>query len=132
MAKKDKKGFRIPKEIGGIKVPKEARRAGEALIEKASTPAGRQAIASGLAMAATAAAAVAARQAREHGCKKDERAAATDQATRADNAQGAERADAGAAGAPGTGGTTVDPSRVVDALSDAAGVFMSSLFAKQR
>ena len=129
MAKKDKKGFRIPKEIGGIKVPKEARRAGEALIEKASTPAGRQAIASGLAMAATAAAAVAARQAREHGCKNDQRAAATDQATGADNAPGA---DAGAAGAPGTGGTTVDPSRVVDALSDAAGVFMSSLFAKQR
>ncbi|WP_052742643.1 hypothetical protein [Sphingomonas sp. Ag1] len=129
MAKKDKKGFRIPKEIGGIKVPKEARRAGEALIEKASTPAGRQAIASGLAMAATAAAAVAARQAREHGCKNDQRAAARDQATGADNAPGA---DAGAAGAPGTGGTTVDPSRVVDALSDAAGVFMSSLFAKQR
>ncbi|MFL0586188.1 hypothetical protein [uncultured Sphingomonas sp.] len=129
MAKKDKKGFRIPKEIGGIKVPKEARRAGEALIEKASTPAGRQAIASGLAMAATAAAAVAARQAREHGCKNDQRAAATDQATGADNAPGA---DAGAAGAPGTAGTTVDPSRVVDALSDAAGVFMSSLFAKQR
>ncbi|WP_334655875.1 hypothetical protein [Sphingomonas panaciterrae] len=129
MAKKDKKGFRIPKEIGGIKVPKEARRAGEALIEKASTPAGRQAIASGLAMAATAAAAVAARQAREHGCKNDQRAAAKDQATGADNAPGA---DAGAAGAPGTAGTTVDPSRVVDALSDAAGVFMSSLFAKQR
>ncbi|MDF2602913.1 hypothetical protein CA236_04440 [Sphingomonas sp. ABOLG] len=129
MAKKDKKGFRIPKEIGGIKVPKEARRAGEALIEKASTPAGRQAIASGLAMAATAAAAVAARQAREHGCKNDQRAAARDQATGADNAPGA---DAGAAGAPGTAGTTVDPSRVVDALSDAAGVFMSSLFAKQR
>ena len=129
MATKDKKGFRIPKEIGGIKVPKEARRAGEALIEKASTPAGRQAIASGLAMAATAAAAVAARQAREHGCKNDQRAAAKDQATGADNAPGA---DAGAAGAPGTAGTTVDPSRVVDALSDAAGVFMSSLFAKQR
>lgn len=129
MAKKDKKGFRIPKEIGGIKVPKEARRAGEALIEKASTPAGRQAIASGLAMAATAAAAVAARQAREHGCNNDQRAAARDQATGADNAPGA---DAGAAGAPGTAGTTVDPSRVVDALSDAAGVFMSSLFAKQR
>lgn len=80
-------------------------------------------------MAATAAAAVAARQAREHGCKNDQRAAAKDQATGADNAPGA---DAGAAGAPGTAGTTVDPSRVVDALSDAAGVFMSSLFAKQR
>jgi len=64
MAKKDKKAFRIPKKVGGVKVPKEARRAGEALLEKASSPEGRQAIASGLAMAASAAAAVAARQAR--------------------------------------------------------------------
>ena len=64
MAKKGKKGFRIPKEIGGVKVPKEARRAGEALIEKAQSREGRQALASGLAMAATAVAAIAAKQAR--------------------------------------------------------------------
>ena len=64
MAKKDKKAFRIPKKVAGVKVPKEARRAGEALLERASSPHGRQAIASGLAMAATAAAAMAARQAR--------------------------------------------------------------------
>lgn len=64
MAKKGKSEFRIPKKVAGVKVPKEARRAGEALLEKASTPQGRQAIASGLAMAATAAASVAARQAR--------------------------------------------------------------------
>ncbi|ONF95962.1 hypothetical protein [Sphingomonas jeddahensis] len=106
MAKKDKKGFRIPKEIGGVKVPKEARRAGEALIEKASSPAGRQMLASGLAMAATAAAAVAARQARDHG----------------------PASNANAAGESGT--ASVDPSRVADALGDAASAFMTSLFAR--
>lgn len=121
MAKKDKKGFRIPKEIGGIKVPKEARRAGEALIEKASSPAGRQAIASGIAMAATAAAAVAARQARAQ-CSKEDEASSAESTAEAAGANGGTKAD----------GATVDPNRVVDALSDAAGAFMSSLFAKQR
>lgn len=106
MAKKDKKGFRIPKEIGGIKVPKEARRAGEALIEKASSPAGRQMLASGLAMAATAAAAVAARQARDHGM----------------TAKPAPEPDSAAA--------ATDPNRVADALSNAANAFMSSLFTR--
>lgn len=106
MAKKDKKGFRIPKEIGGVKVPKEARRAGEALIEKASSPAGRQMLASGLAMAATAAAAVAARQARD----------------------GGPASTANAAGE--SGAASVDPRRVADALGDAASAFMTSLFAR--
>ena len=104
MAKKDKKGFRIPKEIGGMKIPKEARRAGEAILEKANSPAGRQALASGLAMAATAAAALAAKQARTPppGAKAE-----PDQ--------------------PGQAGTT-DPHQVADAIGQAATAFMAQMF----
>lgn len=110
MAKKGKKsGFRIPKEIGGIKVPKEARRAGEALIEKASSPAGRQALASGLAMAASVAAAAAARQTRP----SPARAAEADETRR----------DPGAAGTEAT--------RVADALGDAANAFMNRIFGQK-
>lgn len=104
MAKKGKKGFRIPKEIGGVKVPKEARRAGEALLEKANSPAGRQALASGLAVAATAAAAAMAKQAR----------------TPPPSTAQAERK-------PGECGTT-DPAKVADAIGEAASVFMAKMF----
>lgn len=115
MTKKDKKGFRIPKEIGGIKVPKEARRAGEALIDKASSPAGRQMLASGLAMAAAAAAA-AARQGRDHA------AAPKPSATHNPDAPHAAAGNA----AP------IDPTRVADALGDAASAFMTSLFGRKQ
>ncbi|QNE31742.1 hypothetical protein F1C10_07205 [Sphingomonas sp. NBWT7] len=118
MAKKSKKGFRIPKEIAGVKVPKEARRAGEALIEKANSPAGRQALASGIAMAATAAAAIAARQARGSGGPKH---AAPDQP-----GQGGTRPDTGGARA----GTTVDPHQMADAVGQAASAFMAKMFAR--
>lgn len=106
MAKKGKKGFRIPKEIGGVKVPKEARRAGEALIEKVNSPAGRQALASGLAMAATAAAALAAKQARDAPRTADGQ---TDTAR------------------PGQGGTT-DLHQVADVFGQAAEAFMTKIF----
>ena len=117
MAKKDKKGFRIPKEIGGIKVPKEARRAGEALIEKVNTPAGRQALASGLAMAATVAAAAAAKQARGPVATPG-----TDQAKAGSDKPGSDKA--------GQAGTTgpVDPQQVVDMLGQAANAFMTKMF----
>jgi len=60
MAKKDgKKGKRIPKKIGGLKIPKELRRAGEELLDKANSTMGREIIASGLTMAAAAASAAA-------------------------------------------------------------------------
>ena len=109
MAKKGKKsGFRIPKEIGGVKVPKEARRAGEALIDKANSPAGRQALASGLAMAATVAAAAAARQTRHH--------------------DSSSKPDAPKAG-PGAGGT--EANRVADAIGEAANAFMNRIFGQK-
>ena len=108
MAKKDRKGFRIPKEIGGVKIPKEARRAGEAILEKANSPEGRQMLASGIAMAATAAAAMAARQARGPAAAKP--------------APDAARPDR-----PGQGGT-VDPHQVADAIGQAANAFMNKMF----
>lgn len=111
MAKKGKKrGFRIPKEIGGVKVPKEARRAGDALIEKASSPEGRQALASGLAMAATFAAAAAARQSRQTG--------ATGSACHPGANTRKERGST-----PG-----IDPTRVADAFGEAANAFMNKVF----
>ena len=55
MAKKKK---RIPKTIGGVKLPKELRRAGEKIIDQAITtansPQGKAMIATGLSMAAAA------------------------------------------------------------------------------
>jgi hypothetical protein len=109
MAKKDKKGFRIPKEIGGVKIPKEARRAGEAILEKANSPEGRQMLASGIAMAATAAAAMAARQARGPAAP----------AKPAPDPAGPQR--------PGQSGT-VDPHQVADAIGQAANALMNKMF----
>jgi hypothetical protein len=49
MAKKKKvKAGRLPKDVLGVKVPKDLRKAGERLIEQAQGPAGRQAIAGAL------------------------------------------------------------------------------------
>jgi hypothetical protein len=55
MGKKTKKA-KLPKEILGIKLPKEVREAGGALLEKAQSPQGREMLAAGLTMAAAAAA----------------------------------------------------------------------------
>lgn len=57
-----KKAGKLPKEVLGVKVPKELRKAGERLIEHAQGPAGRQAIAGALtAMAGAAVSAALAR-----------------------------------------------------------------------
>lgn len=65
MAKKD--GVKIPKRVGGVKLPKELRKRGEALIAQAQSPEGRAAIAKGVSvvagLVATAAAAKAAKPA---------------------------------------------------------------------
>ena len=50
-------GFKLPKEIAGVKVPKALRKQGEALIAHAQGPAGRELMAAGLAVAAAAIAA---------------------------------------------------------------------------
>lgn len=60
MAKKDKnekaKAPKLPKRIAGVKLPKDVRRKGGALLAKANSPAGREMIAAGLSIAAVAAA----------------------------------------------------------------------------
>ncbi len=46
----DKSGrIKLPKQIGGVKIPKELRQQGEALIAVANSPAGRGVIAAGIA-----------------------------------------------------------------------------------
>lgn len=52
--KPGKKG-KLPKQVLGVKVPKELRRAGDQLIQTASSPQGREMIAGALTMAAAAA-----------------------------------------------------------------------------
>lgn len=100
MAKKDgKKAKRIPKRIGGLKIPKELRHAGEALLDKANSPAGREIIAAGLTMAAAAASAAARKQ----------------------------RTEAHRATRPGDPGT-VDPQRVAEAVGDMADIVLDRIF----
>lgn len=57
------KTTKIPKRIAGVKLPKEWRKAGNALIETAQSPAGREMLVAGLAVAATAATAAMAKRA---------------------------------------------------------------------
>ena len=60
MGKKNKKA-KLPKEVLGIRLPKELREAGGALLEKANSPQGREMLAAGLTMAAAAATAAVAK-----------------------------------------------------------------------
>ncbi|MEH3104387.1 MAG: hypothetical protein PGN12_10820 [Sphingomonas phyllosphaerae] len=69
MAKK-KKG-KLPKEVLGVKVPKELRKAGERLIEQVQGPAGKQALAAVVGAVATAALTREAAKAAERGGKAD-------------------------------------------------------------
>jgi hypothetical protein len=77
MAKKKK---RIPKTIGGVKLPKELRRAGEKIIDQAITtansPQGKAMIATGLSMAAAAAMKAAEAKAAERATSSAERTGA--------------------------------------------------------
>ena len=53
---------RIPKQVGGSKIPKQLRKKGEELLERVDTPMGREMLATGIGLAATAAAAAIARK----------------------------------------------------------------------
>lgn len=103
MAKKDgKKAKRIPKKIAGLKIPKELRQAGEVLLDQANSAAGREIIASGLTMAAAAAATAAMKH----------------------------RVNAEAAGCcakPGDPGM-IDPLRVADTVSEMADAVLDRIF----
>ena len=61
MAKHGKR--RIPKQVMGIKIPKDLRKRGEALIDAAGSPEGREVMAGVMGIAATAMAAIAAKNA---------------------------------------------------------------------
>lgn len=105
--KKDGKGFRIPKEVAGIKVPKGLRRAGKRLAEKANSPEGQKVIATGLGLIATAAT-IAAERRREK-----------------DRAAQAAANDPGEKPKPGHGGTQ-------DHIGDAVDAILTRVFAKRQ
>lgn len=114
--KKDKAGTgkangagKIPKHIAGFKLPKEVRKTGEALIAKASSPAGQAAIAKGVTLAAGLATVAAAR---------------TAQARAPDPAESAE----GPAPAPAPTPPPIDAAKVVEAVGTVANVVLGRLF----
>lgn len=74
---KGKKSGRLPKRVAGVKLSREWRRGGEALIAQAQSPAGRAAIVQGVSVIAGIAA-TAARAAAQSATAKAEAAAAPD------------------------------------------------------
>jgi hypothetical protein len=119
------KTMKIPKTIGGVKIPKELRKTGNALIEKANSPEGRQVIASGMAMMATAA--MAARS--QAGHAPSPRSAAGAGAAGETAKDGAAAKDDAAAGskAPGMGGTQ-NVEQMVEAIGTAAEAAIKRMF----
>jgi hypothetical protein len=105
---------KIPKEIGGFKVPKELRKKGEALIERANSPEGRQAIASGLAMVGGLVAANAARKA---------------EAAKPDAKPTGAKPEAARAAEPGKPG--INPQQMADQIGAAADMLLGRIFAKR-
>lgn len=116
MAKdKKQKKAKLPKEVLGIKLPKELREAGGALLEKANSPQGREMLAAGLTMAAAAASAAVARNRTQAKTTSEP------------------RAEAKASPPPGAGGThkAPDPQVIADALGQAADAVLGRLFGKK-
>ncbi|MBW6528468.1 hypothetical protein KZ813_16615 [Sphingomonas sp. RHCKR7] len=108
---------KLPKELFGVKLPKELRRQGEAWIERAQSPAGQQAIASALtAVAGMAASAVAAKAAEK----------AAKGAAPAGGAGEAQAAGAGAA-AGASGGQRTREQEIGDAVTRVATAFFGGL-----
>jgi hypothetical protein len=117
-----KSKMKIPKEIAGFKVPKDLRKKGDALIEKANSPEGRQAIASGLAMVGGLVAANAAR--------KQADAAAAAAAPKPEAAKADPQPDSKPETAkPGTPG--INPQQMADQIGAAADLLLGRIFAKR-
>jgi hypothetical protein len=103
MAKKTKKGGKIPKEIGGIKLSKPLRKSAEALIAEVQKPATRHLLATGATMLMGAVMA--------------------GQAKRASTSEPA---------APGAGGTVPsETDKIVNAVTSVARQAMEQIFAKK-
>lgn len=117
MGKKAKKG-KLPKEVFGVKLPKELRRAGDQLIEQATSGAGQKALAGALTMAAAAATAALARG-REPAGESPRSADATEApgATDAPHAQGTQRSP--------------DPQAIADIAGQAVEAVIGRVFGKK-
>lgn len=130
MGKKTKTA-KLPKEVMGVKLPKEVREIGGALLEKAQSPQGREMLAAGLTMAAAAASAAVAK-----GRAKREAAAAAPQ-------NAAHPAPPATPGAPTPAepptpptppqGTQMqpDPQAIAEAVGKAAEAMLGRLFGKR-
>ncbi|WP_375394754.1 hypothetical protein [uncultured Sphingomonas sp.] len=101
------KKAKIPKRIAGVKLPRELRRTGEAILERANSPQGREMLAAGLTMAAAAATAAVARSRAAAAAPKD--------------------AGPGEAGKPGT-----DPMAFATALGGMAEAALGTFFAAKK
>lgn len=123
MAKdKKQKKAKLPKEVLGIRLPKEVREVGGALLEKANSPHGREMLAAGLTMAAAAASAAVAK------------GKAQRQATRpTPPAPDGPAADASTP-PPGAQGTQTqpDPQAIAEAVGKAAEAMLGRLFGGTR
>jgi hypothetical protein len=122
---KDKAGKKkgvMPKQVLGMKIPKELRKAGDQLIEHAQSPAGREMIAGALTMAAAAATAAVARQ------RPAAAAARPDQPPRAPGEAGIapDQAGAAASATPGSAASRIEP---FERMAEAA---LDRLFARLR
>ena len=119
MSKKTKTP-KLPKTIAGVTIPKELRKTGGALLAKAQTPEGRQALASGLTMAAAAATAAASR----YRSARAPDAPAPPAPPHAPEAVAPPQRP----GEGGTPGTAVDPQAIADAIGQAADAMLGRLF----
>ena len=109
------KKVKLPKSVGGVKIPKELRRKGETLIggaiDAANSPKGREMLAMGLAAVATAAAAKAAKAHADH----------------AKPHHPPEPPHPPEPAAPGRAGIDANVDQVVEAVSAAANAFLQRL-----
>lgn len=111
-----KKKAKLPKEVMGVKLPKEVREIGGALLEKAQSPQGREMLAAGLTMAAAAATAAVAkgRAKREAAAEAPAAPAAPETPTPPTPPQGTQ--------------TQPDPQAIADAVGKAAEAMLGRLF----
>ena len=134
--KMDKKTApKLPKRIGGVKLTKELRKAGGRLLERANSPVGRELIAAGLSMAATAAGAAAKRE-RERSKHGGDKGAPTAPGATTSGANGAAGVPPRGAGETpprggGTSGTGTDPHAMGVILGKMAQDALGQLFARK-
>lgn len=123
-----KKKAKLPKEVMGVKLPKEVREIGGALLEKAQSPQGREMLAAGLTMAAAAATAAVAK-----GRAKREAAAAPETPVSPVPPASAEGPEPPVPPVPPQGTQMQpDPQAIADAVGKAAEAMLGRLFGEKR